>query len=78
MVSCSEIAELATDYLEGSLPLGKRLDYWFHTFICPSCKVYFEQIRETVRKLGSLRRDDVSTATRDELTEIFRNWRDKS
>lgn len=47
------MSELVTDYMERALPLRIRLDVWWHLVRCEACRRYFDQMRHTVRLLGS-------------------------
>lgn len=51
---CRDMTELATDYLEGTLPVGRRLAVRFHLFICKFCRRNYRQVRETVALLRRL------------------------
>ncbi len=58
VLSCREIVELVTDYLEGDLDADTATALETHLELCPGCARYVEQIRETVATLG-----DVSSET---------------
>jgi anti-sigma factor RsiW len=75
-LTCQELVELVTDYLEGSLPPGDRARFERHVSLCPGCSTYVEQFRETIALTGALREDDVPTAARDALLAQFRNWKE--
>ena len=75
-LTCRELVELVTEYLEGALPPGDAARFERHLAICPGCTTYVEQIRETVRQTGRLREDDLEPAARDALLAQFRNWKD--
>jgi predicted anti-sigma-YlaC factor YlaD len=47
------MSELVTDYLERAVSLRSRLDMWWHLIRCQACRRYYEQMRRTVRLLGS-------------------------
>jgi predicted anti-sigma-YlaC factor YlaD len=55
MPVCREMSELATDYLERSLPLRTWLGARWHLLLCPACQRYYAQMRQTVRLLASRR-----------------------
>jgi predicted anti-sigma-YlaC factor YlaD len=55
MPTCREMSELVTDYLERTLPLRRRLDAGWHLFLCPACRRYYEQMRQTIRLLTGRR-----------------------
>jgi len=55
MPTCRQMSELVTDYLERALPLRTRLDARWHLFLCPACRRYYEQMRQTIRLLAGRR-----------------------
>jgi predicted anti-sigma-YlaC factor YlaD len=52
MPTCRQMSELATDYLERTLPLRTRLDARWHLILCPACRRYYAQMRQTIRLLA--------------------------
>jgi anti-sigma factor RsiW len=77
-LTCQELVELVTDYLEGALSRADRQRFEQHLDVCPGCVTFVEQIRETVRLTGRLREDDLAPAARDALLAQFRNWKETS
>ena len=77
-LTCQELVELVTDYLEGALSRADRQRFEQHLDVCPGCVTFVEQIRETVRLTGRLRGDDLAPAARDALLAQFRNWKETS
>ena len=55
MPTCRDMSELVTAYLERAVSLRTRLDMWWHLFRCEACRHYYDQMRQTVRLLGSRR-----------------------
>jgi predicted anti-sigma-YlaC factor YlaD len=53
MPTCRDMSELVTDYLERAVALRTRLDMWWHLCRCEACRRYYDQMRRTVRLLGS-------------------------
>ena len=53
MLKCRDVTELTTDYLEGKLPAATWLGMRWHLFICSMCRAYLDQLRKTMRLLGS-------------------------
>ena len=53
-LSCQELVELVTDYLEDRLPPAERERFEGHLALCPGCDTYVEQMRETIRLTGEL------------------------
>ena len=48
-ISCREVVELVTDYLEGVLDPEVQTRFVKHLELCPPCVEYVEQIRITSR-----------------------------
>lgn len=74
-LSCSELVELVTDYVEGVLPAEERMRFEQHVMICEGCTNYLEQMRETIRLTGMLREADLAPEARAELLMTFRDWK---
>ncbi len=54
MLSCEELTERASDYLERQLSLAQKLDIHLHLRRCRGCRTYLRQMEETVRLLRQL------------------------
>ena len=74
-LTCKELVEVVTDYLEGSMPAERRLLFEEHLVFCDWCRTYLEQMRATVRLTGTLREDDIGPKERDALLDVFRDWK---
>jgi anti-sigma factor RsiW len=74
-LSCKELAELVTEYLENSLPLREKAQFEAHLALCPGCRTYLEQMRQTVHAVGHLAEESLDPTTRDKLLTLFRNWK---
>jgi len=74
-MSCKELVELVTDYLEGSLspPDLRRFD--LHIAKCDWCKIYIDQIRLTIKAAGRLSEDSIPPRVQAELLAVFRDWK---
>jgi len=75
VLSCREIVELVTDYLEGDLDADTTAALEEHLDLCPGCARYVEQIRETVATLRDVSSDNLSAETQTGLLEAFREFR---
>lgn len=53
-MTCRDLAELITDYLEGRLALLDRVRFQLHLGICRDCRAYLKQMRGMVNALGAL------------------------
>jgi anti-sigma factor RsiW len=47
-MTCRELVELVTDYLEGKLPAGDKRRLEAHLDECPYCMEYIDQMRQTI------------------------------
>ena len=73
-LTCRELVELVTDYLEGRLSERERTRFDAHLADCEDCDTYLGQMHQTVRALGRLPEESLSGEARDALLEAFRNW----
>ncbi|HVP03815.1 MAG TPA: zf-HC2 domain-containing protein [Solirubrobacteraceae bacterium] len=73
-ITCRELVELVTDYLEGALEPADRARFEEHLVVCAACVTYVEQLRQTVRATGALREEAIEPAVREELLRAFRDW----
>ena len=74
-MTCKELVEVVTDYLEGRMPAEQRLLLEEHLAFCDWCQTYLEQMRATIRLTGNLREDDLEPEAREALLGVFRDWR---
>lgn len=74
-MSCRELVEDITAYLEGRMPDGERERFDEHLGLCAGCRVYIDQMRTTIKTVGALREDKLSPETRESLLAAFRGWR---
>jgi len=74
-LSCQELVELVTDYLEGALPaeLHERFDR--HIAHCSGCQAYLAQMHATIRITGKLEAESLSPEAERTLLDAFRGWR---
>jgi anti-sigma factor RsiW len=74
-LTCKELVELVTDYLEGALPAHTRSRFDAHLANCPFCQIYLDQMRQTIRTVGRLPDEPMSREALDTLLAHFRQWR---
>jgi anti-sigma factor RsiW len=75
MMTCKELVELVTDYLEGRLPPADLDRFEAHLELCEFCVTYIEQIRASVAVLGTLREETLPAGAADALLAEFRDWK---
>jgi anti-sigma factor RsiW len=73
-ISCQELVELVTDYVEGGLPEPLRARFEQHIESCEGCRTYLEQMRATIRVTGRLAPESLTPDAEKTLLEAFRGW----
>jgi anti-sigma factor RsiW len=73
-LSCQELVELVTDYLEGALSDEEAARFESHISGCDGCNVYIEQIRQTIVVLGHLPAEALTPDAESALLDAFRGW----
>ena len=73
-LSCQELVELVTDYLEGALTPDLNDRFERHIGKCDGCNVYLEQMRMTIELMGRLTAGAVSPEAERALLDAFRGW----
>lgn len=76
-LTCRQIVELVTDYLEGRLPLEERTEFEHHLVYCGGCRTYLQQIRQTISAAGAAKEEALSPAQQEDLVRLFRGWKKK-
>jgi anti-sigma factor RsiW len=74
-MTCEDLVELVTAYLEGGLDDVDREVFEGHLERCPGCERYVDQFRDTIALLGELRPETISADARSALLEAFAGWR---
>jgi len=72
-MTCQELVELVTDYLEGTMSEADRSRFETHLEICPGCVYYVEQIGDTIRLIGRVELERLPGI--DVLLDTFRDWK---
>ena len=70
-ITCREIVERVTDYLEGALPPEQVEAFEMHLVYCGGCVNYVDQLRETIHLSGRLTEDSLPPELQKELLEAF-------
>lgn len=74
-LSCQELVELVTAYLDDALSPGDRARFEAHIADCDGCRGYLEQIRVTIALSGRLLPEQLDPAAKATLLDLFRDWR---
>ncbi len=73
-LTCVQLVELVTDYLEQALPLRDMERFEEHVAFCDGCSAYLEQMRATIAVTGRLHERDLPPDLEERLLEAFRGW----
>ena len=71
-ISCQELVEVVTDYLEGKLPPDEVAVFEAHLELCDGCRWYLDQMRVTIATVGRIEESDVPPDMRNTLLAAFR------
>ena len=74
-LSCQELVELVTDYLENALSADERARFEAHIGRCDGCTEYLRQMRRTIELTGTLSPESLSPEAERALLQAFRGWR---
>jgi predicted anti-sigma-YlaC factor YlaD len=71
-ISCQEVVEVVTDYLEGKLSDQEVAVVEAHLELCDGCRRYLDQMRITIATVGRIEDTDVPPDLRATLLAAFR------
>ena len=74
-ISCREVVDLVTDYVEHALTPEEAALFEQHLNFCDGCALYVDQMRATVRTVGRIGEEDLPAETREKLLAAFRDWK---
>jgi anti-sigma factor RsiW len=74
-LTCKELVELVTEYLECGLSPQDRARFEEHVMTCPPCHAHLDQMRRTIQVLGKLPEESLSEEAERDLLEAFRSWK---
>jgi anti-sigma factor RsiW len=74
-MTCQELVELVTEYLDGALPPPERARFEQHLAACEGCRRHLAQVQETIRVAGSLPPERLPDGAREDLLAAFRGWK---
>ena len=72
-MTCVELVELVTEYLDGALDDAERLRLERHLAGCGGCRAYVEQFKATIAAVG---RPEPGSVPKDVLARIVAAYRE--
>ena len=73
-LTCQELVELVTDYLDGALDEETADRFEQHLSVCPGCETYLDQMKETASLLGEIPVETLSEEAQTALLHTFRDF----
>lgn len=74
-VTCQEIVELVTEYLEQALDSETAELFEEHINFCDGCEAYLVQMRTTIATVADVEPEAPPATTQQRLMSAFREWR---
>ena len=74
-LTCQELVELVTDYLDGALSPRDHERFEAHIAECDGCRGYVEQMRVTIWLSGTIGPEQLDPDAQEKLLEAFRDWK---
>jgi len=74
-LTCKELVEIVTEYLEGKLPSEDQARFEMHLSTCSGCSAYLAQMHETIIFAGYLSEESIPEESKGELLALFRDWK---
>jgi predicted anti-sigma-YlaC factor YlaD len=75
MLTCRQMTELVTDYLESRMIWWDRVRFQMHVGMCRHCREYLRQMKETIRAAGRVTIEPPPSVVEEELLRRFRDWK---
>jgi anti-sigma factor RsiW len=74
-MTCRQVVQLLTDYLEGALSTADRAKVEEHLAGCDGCTAFLAQLRTAGRVVAGLAAEQIPASLRADLLRAFRDWR---
>ena len=78
MITCQQLTELVSPYLEDTLDPAERERLEAHLAACAHCVMHVEQLRATIVICGHVETETLTPGAREDLAAAFRAWRSAS
>jgi hypothetical protein len=67
MLQCKDVTKETSDYIQGGLPLSKRISLFLHLAICNCCRNYVQQFRQTIDTVATSQPQEMDATDRQAL-----------
>ena len=69
MLQCKDVTDETSIYIEGDLPLTKRIALFLHLLICHNCRHYIQQFKDTIDTVSVIRPQEIDETDRQALAK---------
>lgn len=76
MLTCRDLTEIVTDYVEGRMGVWDRLRFQLHIGMCTACREYVRQMQVTRAVVGHVHAPPIPDEVKEELIKRFRDWKE--
>lgn len=76
-LTCHELIDFLSDYLDGALPADTAATFAAHLAICPDCVAYLDNFRTTLRATKAAFSSEGAPAIPEELIQAILASRDR-
>lgn len=77
MINCKEVSDQASNYIDGNMPLMKRLSMMLHIFICTRCRIYLDQLRSTAAAIAAVKpKEKTALDTQDLVNNLLQEQKE--
>jgi anti-sigma factor RsiW len=74
-LTCTELVELVTEYLDGALAAEQRRRFEEHIVTCSGCAQHLAGFRRMILLTGRLTEEQIEPGARASLLRAFRDWK---
>lgn len=71
MLTCQQLTELVTDYLEGNMSFWRRMQFRMHLAMCKHCSAFLEQMKATIKAASRIVEPPAPAAMKADLLAHF-------
>ena len=76
MLKCKDIANIASDYLDGEMTLKQKFLVQLHLFICANCKRFMRHLLSTIDYLRRMKRQTAGKAETAQILSLLPDKKD--
>lgn len=74
-MTCKQLVELVTEYLEEALSEVDRIRFKQHLETCGYCRRHVDQVRRTISIVSRAQHEPITPERKQELLDLFRAWK---